>query len=99
MKDFNHIHNVLTASGYPESSNSDWYICILEYQDNRIFSHYYDCFTKERAKAALKSLLNKTDVYKVVVHHGRPENRYRQAITFIGKYDDMSEHEWNYYFR
>lgn len=99
MKDFNHIHQILTENGYPETHESDWYICIEDHQENRIFPHYYDCHTKARAKTAVKSLLNKTDVYKVVVHHGRPENRYRQAISFIGNFDELSEHEWNYYFR
>ena len=99
MKDFNNIHQFLIENGYPESANSDWYICIEDHQENRIFPHYYDCFTKDKAKTAVMSLLNNTDVYKVVVHHGRPENRFRQAITFIGKFDERSEHEWYYYFR
>lgn len=98
MKDFAHIQKVLTENGYPETHDSEWYIKIEDHQENRIIPHWFDCQTKDRAKIAVKSLLNKTDVYKVVVHHGRPENRFRQAISFIGNFNALSEHEWKYYF-
>lgn len=93
MKDFTHIHQVLTENGYPESSNSDWIIKIEDFHDSLIIPHYYDCFTKSRAKTAVKSLLNATDIYSVTVHHGK------QAVSFHHKFTDLSEHEWNYYFR
>lgn len=93
MKDFAHIRQVLTENGFPESTNSDWFIKIEEYQNNLIIPHYFDCQTKARAKAAVKSLLNKTDVYSVTVRHGS------QAVSFHGKFTDLSEHEWNYYFK
>lgn len=92
MTDFAHIHQVLTENGYPEASKSDWVIRIEDHQAPRIIPHYYDCHTKARAKNAVKSLLNATDIYTVVVHHGR------QAISFHSKFTELSEHEWNYYF-
>lgn len=93
MKDFNHIHQVLVDSGYPESHTSDWFIKIEDYQDNLIIPHWYDCHTKARTKVAVKSLLNKTDVYTVTVY-----SPSRNPISFHSKFTALSEHEWNYYF-
>lgn len=93
MKDFKHIHNVLIDSGYPETHDSEWYIKIEDHQDNRIIPHWYDCYTKERAKVAVKSLLNKTDVYKVVVY-----SPHRNPVSFIAGFNAASEYEWNYYY-
>lgn len=93
MKDFSHIHKVLTENGYPESHNSEWVICIEEYKAPQIIRHWYDCGTKAKAKIAVKSLLNLTDVYEVKVH-----SPHRNVISFHGKFNELSEHEWNYYF-
>lgn len=93
MKDFNHIHQVLIDSGYPESHTSEWFIKIEEYQDNLIIPHWYDCYTEARAKVAVRSLLNKTDVYTVTVY-----SPHRNPISFHNKFNDMKEHEWNWYF-
>lgn len=94
MKNFTHIHNVLINSGYPESHNSEWYIKIEDYQGCQIIPHWYDCYTKERAKIAVKSLLNKTDVYTVTVY-----SPMRNPLSFHGyKFTDRDEHEWRYFF-
>lgn len=93
MADFNHIHQVLVDSGYPESHDSEWFIKIYEYNGNRMTPHWYDCRTKERAKVAVKSLLNKTDIYEVTVF-----NPVTKATSFHGKFTTHSEHEWNYLF-
>lgn len=94
MKKFEHIHSVLINSGYPESHNSEWYIKIEDYQYPMIIPHWYDCFTKERAKIAVKSLLNKTDVYSVTVY-----SPFRNPLSFHGnKFNKSDEHEWRYYF-
>lgn len=95
MVDFVHIHQVLTDAGYPESHNSEWFIGISDYVSRRplIITHYYDCHTKERARIAVKSLLNKTKVYEVVVfspHHA--------PIAFHGyKFSASHEREWDHY--
>lgn len=94
MKNFEHVHNVLVNSGYPESNKSDWYIKIEDYQSPLIVPHWYDCHTKERAKIAVKSLLNKTDAYSVTVY-----SPHRNPISFHGyKFTDMHEREWQYYY-
>lgn len=96
MVDFAHIHQVLTDAGYPESRNTEWFIKIDDYESQRplIISHWYDCGTKERAKIAVKSLLNKTDVYDVTVYSPR-----RNAISFHGyKFTASHEHQWAYYY-
>ena len=93
MKNFPRIHQILIDSGYPESHASDWYIKIDKYQGNLIVPHYYDCLTRERAKIAVKSLLNRTDVYEVTVY-----SPYRNPISFYGRFNELSEYEWNYYF-
>ena len=92
---FPHIHKVLTENGYPESRESAWYICIEVYERPCIVRHWYDCQTKERAKIAVKSLLNKTDVYTVAVY-----NPHTNPIRFHGnKYTEFDERTWRYYFK
>lgn len=93
MKDFAHIRQVLTENGYPETHDSEWYIKIEDHQENLIVPHWFDCQTKYRAKIAVKSLLNRTDVYTVTVYS--PD---RNPVSFHGKFTELSEHEWNYYF-
>lgn len=93
IKGFASIHQILVKSGYPESHNSEWHIRIDEYKDNLIVGHYYDCGTRERAKAAVKALLNNTDVYSVVVYSPR-----RNPISFHAGFGEQAEHEWRYYF-
>ena len=94
MKNFNHIHQILTESGYPESHDSEWFIQIHD-EDNLplMIPHWYDCQTKARAKVAVKSLLNKTDVYTVTVYSPN-----KNPISFHNKFTALSEHEWNYYY-
>lgn len=93
MENFKHIHQILTESGYPESHDSDWSIRIDDFQRPLIVPHWYDCHTKYRAKVAVKSLLNKTDIYSVTVY-----SPIRNPITFYGRFNELSEHEWRYYF-
>lgn len=93
MKNFQHIHNVLVNCGYPESHESKWFIQIEERDGCMIIPHWYDCGTKERAKKAAKSLLNKTDVYEVVVFS--PD---RNPVTFYGNFKEYSERIWRYYY-
>lgn len=91
---FSHIHKVLTENGYPESHESSWYIKIEVYECPCIVPHWYDCQTKERAKVAVKSLLNKTDVYTVTVY-----SPHRNPVSFHGyKYTEFDERTWRYYF-
>ena len=93
IKGFDSIHQYLVKSGYPESHDSEWFIRIDEYKDNLIVGHYYDCVTRERAKAAAKVLLNNTDIYSVVVY-----NPICQPISFHNRFNKLTEHEWRYYF-
>ena len=94
MLSFNHIHQVLIDAGYPESCDSAWYIKIYDYQDNLMIPHWYACYTKERAKTAVKSLLNKTDIYQVTVY-----SPICNPISFHTGFGERAEHEWNYYFQ
>jgi hypothetical protein len=94
MKNFNHIHQVLTESGYPESNNSEWFIQIHDETNLPLMiPHWYDCKTKARAKVAVKSLLNKTDVYTVTVY-----SPCRNPVSFHGRFNELNEREWNYYY-
>lgn len=90
---FAHIHKVLTENDYPESHDSKWFIKIEDYQSPRIIPHWYDCYTKERAKVAVKSILNKTSIYSVTVYSPN-----RNPVSFHGKFGKMAEYEWRYYF-
>lgn len=99
MNSFEHIHSVLVSNGYLEVSNNrrniEWYIRIDYYDRPRIIGHWYDCSTMERAKVAVKSLLNKTDIYTVVVYSPN-----RVPVSFSGhKFTKAHEREWKYYYR
>lgn len=93
MTSFQHIHEVLTNNGYPESNTGRWRIQIEERRDGKIIPHWYDCTTRARAKAAVRSLLNHTDLFEVVVY-----SPICNPITFSGRYTELSEREWKYYF-
>ena len=93
MENFRHIHQILLENGYPESHDSDWYIQIEVFQRPLIIPHWYDCHTKYRAKVAVRSLLNKTDVYSVTVF-----NPITGPISFYRRFNERAEHEWSYYF-
>jgi hypothetical protein len=55
--------------------------------------HWYDCHNKDRAKVAVRSLLNKTDVYEVTVY-----SPIANPISFPAGFGATAEHKWNYYF-
>ena len=96
MKNFEHIHQVLIDAGYPETHETEWYIQIKDYESQRplIISHWYDCGTKERAKIAVKSLLNRAGVYEVTVF-----SPLANPISFYGgRFNGSSERTWAYYF-
>lgn len=93
-ENFPHIHKVLTENGYLESKKSEWSIKIEVYDFPYIVPHWYDCGTKERAKIALKSLLNKTKVYSVTVF-----SPHRNPVSFHGyKFTECDERTWKYYY-
>lgn len=95
MTNFTHIRQVLSDAGYPESHDSEWFIQIHDETSLPLMiPHWFDCHTKARAKNAVKSLLNKTDVYSVTVY-----SPIANPISFHGRFSELSDHEWNYYFR
>jgi hypothetical protein len=93
MKNFADIHNALISNGFPECSDGEWLIKLEDYsQQPLIVPHWYDAHTKAQTKELVKTLLNMTDNYDVTVYHGK------QRISFHGSFNELSEHEWNYYF-
>ena len=99
-QNFEHIRKVLTEFGYPEIPNSngyEWFLKIETYDGYRIIPHYFDCQTNARAKIAAKSLLNKTDVYKVTVFHQMPDGKLDRAISYHAGWTKSTEYEWEWH--
>lgn len=96
MNNFNHIREVLTNNGYPESSDSDWFIRIEEYDHPRIIPHFFACGTEDRAKRAVRSLLNSGVTYTVVVFNC--PRLGRQGVSFHHRFSALSDREWARYF-
>lgn len=93
-KNFEIIHNSILSTGIKESNNGEWVIRIDDHESHYplICPHFYDCINKAICKEMVKALLNASDVYEVVVHHGR------KAVTFYNKWTELDEAEWLYSF-
>lgn len=93
MANFAQIHNALISNGFPECNNGEWLIKLEDYsQRPLIIPHWYNAHTNAKAKSLVQVLLNMTDIYDVAVYHGKTR------ISFHGRFNNNSEHEWNYYF-
>ena len=98
-REFSHICKILNECGYPKVPNSsglEWFIKIETYDSPCITPHYFDCQTQKRAKTAVKSLLNKTNVYSVTVFHQMPNGRLDRAISFCAGWSILTEYEWEW---